>query len=306
MARGYEPIRLRIAQRRDVRCRVPGCNAFAFRIGNFCAKHHDRARKYGDPTMSRKLMERRHYKKERVEVRAFLRRHASHVAVQAGLSWIATWLHSGDATGDLVGQHISRLRAAGVAPLDILIEVASMFLYTQRYPFVEDGTALTFAMASAVLHLAPLKTSPSWKSPKGVSWKRATGLSLRTVGETLRAALAPLLLNISTTIRSLKVETRDQQGDMRAVFTNYRPIPAGAEVMVTENGATLIKMTAACGKGHLGWRYWKGGKCWDCAKEEERKRQPRTGRPRGRPTLEARIADHQATLEQQAKDNNES
>src|SRR4030095_2742960 len=196
MARGYEPIRVAITRRRDVRCSVPGCKAFAYRIGNLCSLHTDRAKKYGDPAMSRKLMERRHYRRERAEVRAFLKRHANHTAVEAGLAWISTWMYSGDPTGDAVNQHISRLRDAGVKPLDILIEVAAMFLYVQRYPFIEDGTALTFAMSSAVLHLAPLPTTASWKSPRGVSWKRATGRSLRVVGETIRTALAPLLLNI--------------------------------------------------------------------------------------------------------------
>jgi hypothetical protein len=275
---------------------VPGCKAFAYRIGRFCQPHNDRAKKYGDPTMSRKLMERRHYRRERVEVRSFLKRHASHVAVEAGLAWIATWIHSGDSTGDAVNQHIARLREAGVKPLDILTEVAAMFLYVQRYPFIEDGTALTFAMASAVLHLAPLPTKANWKSPKGVIWKRATGKSLRIVGETLRAALAPLLLNISKSIRALKVETKDQRGDLRAPFP-ARPIPAGAEVATTAQGAAIYTLGKSCPRGHPNaWHYAKSGKCLVCSREDCRKNSPLTGRPRGRPSLAQRIARHQEDL----------
>ena len=172
--------------------------------------------------MARRMMLKRHYKVERKDVERFLRRHRDHLGVRAGLAWLEGWVYNNsDEHGTTTNQHVARLREAGVQPLAILNEIAAVWLYAARHPYLDDGRPLTYALASAVLHLTPLrrnnaKPDAPW-SPR-ITYKDISGRNRREVGEAIRAALAVLLSNIARAIMEQRVEDKDQRAALRTAF----------------------------------------------------------------------------------------
>ena len=164
-------------------------------------------------------MLRRYYERERRDVTLFLREHQEHPGIQAALAWIGGWLRASSLRDlDQPGQlHAARLDAHGVTPLAILTECGAVWLYSTRNPrTLPDDARLTFAMAYAVLRLAPHDVRRVYHSARSTTVRYATSThAVRTaVGDHLRRTLALLLYRIAETIAARS----EQMAAMRDAF----------------------------------------------------------------------------------------
>ena len=204
-------------------CAVEDCRAFRYR-SRYCKKHRTYATQNGSPYVVSKIIQKRFMRKEYREVRTFLKRNLTHPAVAAGLMFIETWLYNDnvgmdDINAGKVDQHIARLRNAGVEPMAILVELCALYLFSRRQSWVPDGRVLTYSMSNAVLSLATIRQyAPAGTRRCTTRAGRVDGSHRRIVGETLRTALAPLLMNVASAVMQKAMETKEQRADIRQPF----------------------------------------------------------------------------------------
>jgi len=165
---------------------------------------------------------RREYLREVEEVSQFLEHHANHVGVRIGIQCLQQWLDAAKARDHTVPayEQMARLSISRVSALSILIEVAAVWLYaTRNIRALDDGEQLTFALGTAVLHLAPRAVRAVWvQGEQREMPRRIGGPARREVGQYIRDTLAPLLLNVATTIDRTTLRSDDTRAALRAPF----------------------------------------------------------------------------------------
>ena len=194
-------------------CRIPGCKSP--RMGaTLCDRHRKFRRKYGDP-QGHKLLAK-NYTSERRQVAALFAAYPEHPGVLDACRWLRAWLDASIA-GDKSQPgyvHVARLHRWEVQPLAILSEVCAVWLYAQRNPHaLPDDQRLTFALAVAMLLLAPKDYLKSWfyKCGERRHYREAGYEDRKAIGDHLRLTLARLLVNVAHTC-----EERQQQKQKRA------------------------------------------------------------------------------------------
>lgn len=190
------------------------------RVGKYCAKHGQQVHNHGAPGAHRLL--RRDYRQEVREVSQFLERHASHAGVQVATQFLQQWL-DGARAGDRgvpAYQDIVRLAISRVSGLDMLVEVAAVWLYaTRNIGAMDDGQQLTHALGTAVLHLSPRAVRAVWvQGEQREKPRRIGGAARRMVGQYIRDTVGPLLFNVATTIDRTTLKAEDTQQALRAPF----------------------------------------------------------------------------------------
>ncbi len=115
---------------------------------------------------------------------------------------------------------MARLSISRVSALSILIEVAAVWLYaTRNIRALDDGEQLTYALGTAVLHLAPGAVRAVWVLGEQREMpRRIGGPARREVGLYVRDTLAPMLLNVATTIDRTALKSDDTRAALRSPF----------------------------------------------------------------------------------------
>lgn len=200
---------LAINQARNERkpCAVPGCLKPRHRVGANCYDHNMQRTIYGHP--QGRPLRPKEYRTEREEVAQLLQRNLNHPGVIHALQRIGSLLGGRVPVGrSSLARHFQRLTEAGVKPERVLEEVGAVWLWSDRHPgLLPDDIRLDFATAAAVLRLAPLDRTSSWRTGKAYSVAPHTG-DRRDLGKLIRSQLGVLLRNFVHTIHREEEQRR--------------------------------------------------------------------------------------------------
>ncbi|HEX2542484.1 MAG TPA: hypothetical protein VHM00_15540 [Caldimonas sp.] len=150
-----------------------------------------------------------------------------HPGLVAALQYLEKLLRDAEASdGAFKGAiELGRLARSGVTPLEVFIELASCFCYIKDHPAclpADDGTAPRYAMARAVIGLAPRprKTSSGSLSRTTSTTYSAKpmGPDIRAVGEMLTRTLNPVLIQVYLAIEAREANKAAVVADMRMPF----------------------------------------------------------------------------------------
>jgi hypothetical protein len=209
-----------IAYNQRLPCSASGCPRMRSRVGKWCSRHGQQVHTHGVPNAHRLL--RREYLQEVEEVSQFLEHHANHVGVRIGIQCLQQWLDGAKAQdrGVPAYEQMARVSISRVSALDILVEVAAVWLYaTRNIRALDDGEQLTYALGTAVLHLAPRAVRAVWvQGEQRETPRRIGGPARREVGQHIRDALGPLLFNVATSIDRTTLKGEDTRAALRVPF----------------------------------------------------------------------------------------
>ncbi len=213
-----------ISINRKLLCKVSGCSRHRRGLGHWCNFHTGRSQRYGSPLGS--VLRKKAYEVEYEQVRGLIAKHPTHAGVQSAVAWIGEWL-SDAALGNVVpGQaDMRRLSHHNVSPLQILTTASAIFAYHCREPrrLPDDADRLTFAIARAVLLLAPLDYRTSYLSGKPKSICRPLkATTLRNVGKHLRSVLGVLFIGIVDELNRQWQQHKDFRMSLGTSFTPHQ------------------------------------------------------------------------------------
>jgi hypothetical protein len=206
MAR-QQPIYINLQRNQLKPCSVPGCTETRHRVAANCYDHEMKRMLYGHP--EGRPLHPREYSVERQDVSRLIRSNADHPGIQYALQRIARLLSGREPVGrSSLARHLTRLYDAAVKPEAVLTEAAALWLWSSRNPaLLPDDIRLEFAIGAAVLRLAPLERTVSWRSGRSYSVSAKTG-DRRDLGHLIRNQLGPLLHNLTLTIHREEEQRR--------------------------------------------------------------------------------------------------
>lgn len=236
----YRSIKARAAALGNRPCAIHRCPQRNNGLSPWCGKHRQRAQSYGHPE-GRRIWPR-DYRGELAAVVALFEANAEHAGLRTATGWVAEWMQQ-STFGDKAQpgyQHMRRLSDHGVTPLDVLIECSAVWLYAMRNPrTLPDDARLTFALAVAVIGLAPLECVRGYRHPTGMVpfYRRARSRVRQAIGEHLRSHLARLFVNVVRGVEQQEQQVREASASMSLPFAVA--VPSGASrALTTEKGKT--------------------------------------------------------------------
>jgi hypothetical protein len=207
----------KIARNEALPCEIDGCYKHRRRLSRFCGFHRGHQRKNGHPMQ--KGIRDYTWRTEQEQVRELLAANPSHRGVALATRFLNDWLHNRGrfSTDSPAAIERARLRRGGVQPLDVITTAAAMYLFALRNPaMLPDDERLTFALARAVLRLAPhvRRTSRGGLT----TYQRPGALALREIGGVLRGELGVLFHNVAGAVQNKDERARDFQQTLAAPF----------------------------------------------------------------------------------------
>ena len=200
-------------------CSAPGCYSYRRGLSGYCARHERRRNIYGSPNGQK--IGRREYAMERHEVEAFIEKHLQHEGIQLALEWLQGCLDdAANGVGLPHGLQWARLHRGQVSGKQILVEAGALWLYSlRRDSRLPDDERLTYAIGTAVLHLAPRASRTAWvKGVPAKRYARISGRMRRDFGHWLREELGILFLRISNAIQAGHQQRHDRRKVLGAPF----------------------------------------------------------------------------------------
>jgi hypothetical protein len=193
-------------------CDATGCQHNRVTLGKFCNQHKKMLIRNGHPLQ--RTTRGRAYANEKYQVEEILEGNLSHQGINNAVQWVASWMSDAVAGKTLSKVHgtivapvdMRRLADSGVAPIDIIVEAAALWIYQQhnRHKF-ESDEAEEVALSNAVLSLAPRSVRTSWSGVQGKTVKQPVKITTKTrkeLGRRLKLHLLPLFHNFKTTIEN--------------------------------------------------------------------------------------------------------
>jgi hypothetical protein len=187
-------------------CEVSGCGLHRKGISSYCARHRQIHDRYGHPLQA-KLRRSRHAV-ERELVKELVLTNGNHAGVIAATRWIQSWIDEAvTSNSGLAAEDFRRLSDHGVAALDILIEAAAFYVFSdwnRRY-FLNDAS-VDIGLSLAVLGLAPMEKKTAWDrdGQQKLAYKRVKAGPRKHVGKRLKAHLLDFFINVKLTLEANK------------------------------------------------------------------------------------------------------
>jgi hypothetical protein len=158
---------------------------------------------------------------ERHEVEAFIDKYLHHPGILLALEWLQGCLD--DAANGVAlphGLQWARLHRGAVTARSILVEAAALWLYSNRRDSrLADDERLTYAIGTAVLHLAPRTSRTAWVNGKPARrYQRHSGRARGAFGQWLRDELAILFLRMVDAIQMREQQHHDRRRTLGAPF----------------------------------------------------------------------------------------
>jgi hypothetical protein len=213
------PLRAVIA-RNHLPCDVAGCQRMRIGAARHCEPHRERRWRYGHPLGRRIYM--KDYAAERKEVAALFAAYPEHPGIRSACKWLRDWIEAAGRGEQVPGTiHVARVHRYEVPALAVLTELCAVWLHVERHRFPDDQR-LTFALAIAMLSLAPRDHLKSWHYKSGERRHyRNYGYDVRKdVGDYIRLNLAALFVNVVRGVEHLHHTEREARASLSAPFTN--------------------------------------------------------------------------------------
>jgi hypothetical protein len=179
-------------------CEHRSCSLPRRGLSRHCTRHEGKQQRYGHPDGAH--VPPRLYACETGEVKSFIERNLEHKGIQAAINWFETWI-SDSTLGKPVpgGTSLRRLHDhGGVTGRRCLEAVMALWLFAYRRPgSVPHDARLDFALALAILRLAPEEKRTSWRSGEAKEYGRHIGHRVRKeVGVHIRQTLYTFAKNM--------------------------------------------------------------------------------------------------------------
>lgn len=174
-------------------CKAKGCGRHRDSWSAHCGMHNTRLCSYG--SVEGRRIKPREYQMERLKVQHLLEVNSQHPGILQAQEFFSQWLEQAFVGKVLARKHLLRLHDEGIKPVELLEEIASVYLYSFLYPWaLPEGLPLDYAVAIAVLA----------KSARRCGYTSIKDLKFtirRQVGVYIRERIGRLLFNIVSTIR---------------------------------------------------------------------------------------------------------
>lgn len=212
-------------------CNARGCRLSRKGINAWCSSHLEQARRLGHP--SAQPYRPSTWRIERNEVAAVFAAHPDHDGVRQVLDWLAAWMARacGSERAFKGARDVARLARHGVAPLQMLTEVAAFVVWEQANAHAfPDQRSRDFGLSRAVFALAPrLRRACAVRGSIGGTWGQPTSgprsyavrpqtSGLAFVGKHLREAFSPLLAQVQHAVERRRVLKVDPEANLRLPF----------------------------------------------------------------------------------------
>jgi hypothetical protein len=201
------------------RCSASGCYNYRRGLSGFCAGHERRRNIYGSPTGQK--IGRREYAMERHEFETFIDKYLQHEGIQLAIEWLQGCLDdAADGVAMPHGLQWARLHTGGVSAKHILVEAGALWLYSlRRANRLPDDERLTYAIGTAVLHLAPRASRTAWVNGMPARrYQRLSGRARQAFGHWLREELGVLFLQMAYAIQAAQQQSHDRKRVLGAPF----------------------------------------------------------------------------------------
>lgn len=223
-------------------CSLKGCPKSRRGLSPYCVTHASRVAAYG--TADGASAHPRFYKVETSIVRDFFHRNAEHKAVLAAGQFFSDWLR-GASLGDKVPgmKEFAHLSENGVTGTSCLESATALYLFSRWHPEkLPGGVRLIFALALAVLRVAPPKrVGVGWKEKgyrgKGVrqfAYRWIPTTARRAIGEQIIGHLGAFFVNVVVAIEQEEEAANETRKALATGFTTTggNP-PTGAHAPTT-------------------------------------------------------------------------
>lgn len=201
-------------------CKADGCYLPRSRVGNYC-RHHEsvngiHGHPHGHDIPVRALVI------EREAVSRFVDAQISHPGIQQVVAWFSEWLEAAGRGDESVpgSKDMARLYRAGVKPVECLKAVATIWLYSAKYPAsLPSDNRLTVALSRAIIKL----TARDYRTTKSgrLQVVNHSAEAKRNIGRRVRDTIGVLLTNLSDAIQSMP--------DAKVVFKETQALPFSTE-----------------------------------------------------------------------------
>ncbi len=180
-------------------CKAKGCTRHRKFYSGYCSSHNAFKVAYGDPEQRRVYPKA--YEREALKVQHLVQANSQHPGIQQGAAFFQDWLtQATQVSGVLAQRAILRLSDEGISGMELLQEVAALWLFCRMYPWsLQEGLPLDYATGIAVLCKAHNKRGT-------VSCQRIKSAERRKVGQYVRDHIGRLLHNITRTIQDQEKE----------------------------------------------------------------------------------------------------
>lgn len=211
-------------------CRAPGCAALRVGLHPHCKAHVTPGRRHGHPHA--KALDPRLWQSERLQVRELFAGHPDHPGLVAVLQYATRWLAEAKASAGhpkvpTGTEEVARLASWGVSALEVVTEACSFKVWEARNPrSCPDGRAWTFALARAVLLLAPRprkayrpgKQAVKRDGPSATYATKPLTSSVEAIGNQLREVWAPFYVTVRAALDQREQQKVSVLEAMRAPF----------------------------------------------------------------------------------------
>lgn len=223
MPRSLMQMREANARLRHLPCAVPGCSKNRLGVAQYCHAHAGRLYTYGHPQGI--PIPRDIYADELREVRELFTSNKDHPGLISVVHWIESWVeaasnHEAPAGNAIFGRiHVKRIHGReGLTALDILTEIAAIWVFATRYPQrLPDDQRLTFALSRNVARLATLE-KVQYGNTKSKTTKNPTVAELRGVGLRIRQTLGLFLINVVESLKRKAEKAQDFKDSLSIPF----------------------------------------------------------------------------------------
>jgi hypothetical protein len=204
------------------KCAVDYCNRKRFGLSHYCARH--RADEYRNGHIYHGAIRRGEYRTELAEVHEFLAVNLNHRGIRKALDWLS-WAITASFGASARREPLRRVcrwwREANVTPLDLLTELAAVFMFVQRNKHHKERfRTQRYIMTQIGAKCCLLAKNHSHELYGGQK---------RDVGAILLNRLLPLLVRIHCEIDKLEDKRRsiynDFENALREPFERFEKSP---------------------------------------------------------------------------------
>jgi hypothetical protein len=186
-------------------CEVPRCGHPAKPFSRYCPAHDARNTNTGHPEGTNVLVGE--YKTLFLLAQDFVSHHHDHPGLKAALEWLGRLvseardpgtIHARSSAADRLGRWLSRLRAEGVTPADMLATIAALYALREWSPrrFLSDRH-FNHQLAIRVLRLAPAPYREAWSNGRAKKvHDRITSPTRDLLSTRINTTLGPLVLRM--------------------------------------------------------------------------------------------------------------
>lgn len=202
-------------------CQLPNCSRQRYGVSRWCTYHLRKQMYYGHPlglAIPRDL-----YITELHEVRQLFNDNPDHPALRNLCKWFDQWIEEAANDQAVCGNwmfkriHTKRIQGKeGLDTLSLLVELAALYVFSQRYPQrLPDDARLTWALSRNLIRLSGM---PKTTGKNSVGTKQPPQRDLKEGGERIRQTLSAFFANVHSSLIRKAEAAKEYKDNMSLPF----------------------------------------------------------------------------------------